>query len=120
MPSSGSATSAPAPPSGAPPPPPPPPSSAAPSASASAAPAAGGQAALIASLNRGGAVTSGLRKVDASQMTHKNPELRQSGVVADKKEPPAVKPKPGAQAPKKPARFELEDGNKWIVVRAQG
>lgn len=62
-------------------------------------------------------MTSGLRKVDASQMTHKNPELRTNSVVPDKKAPP-VKAKPGAlsQAPKKPARTELEDGNKWIIV----
>lgn len=117
--SSSSAPSAPPPPpAGGPPPPPPPPSSSGPSAS-SAASAAGGQAALLAALNRGGAVTSGLKKVDASQMTHKNPELRQSSVVAEKKAPPAIAPKPGAgagQAPKKPPRFELEDGNKWLVV----
>jgi adenylyl cyclase-associated protein len=50
-------------------------------------------------------------------MTHKNPELRTSSVVSDKKAPP-IKAKPGAlsQAPKKPPRTELEDGNKWIIV----
>jgi len=73
---------------------------------------------LLAALNKGGAVTSGLRKVDPSQMTHKNPELRTNSVVPDKKTPPAVKTKPGslAQTPKKPARTELEDGNKWIIA----
>lgn len=63
-------------------------------------------------------MTSGLRKVDPSQMTHKNPELRAGGAVPDQKRtPPAVKAKPGAfaQAPKKPARTELEEGNKWII-----
>lgn len=65
-------------------------------------------------------MTSGLRKVDASQMTHKNPELRTTSVVPDKKAPP-IKAKPGSlsQAPKKPARTELEDGNKWIIVSDQ-
>ncbi|WVR03407.1 hypothetical protein IAU60_000398 [Kwoniella sp. DSM 27419] len=101
---------------GAPPPPPPPPA-AAPS-TGSSAPAAGGTAALLADLNRGGSVTSGLKKVDPSQMTHKNPELRAAGVVPDnegKKAAPALKPKPGAAPAKKPAKLELEDGNKWMV-----
>jgi len=51
-------------------------------------------------------------------MTHKNPELRAAGAVSDKKEAPAVKSKPGAlsQAQKKPPKFELEDGTKWLVV----
>lgn len=31
----------------------------------------------------GGDVTKGLRKVDKSEMTHKNPELRASSVVAE-------------------------------------
>jgi adenylyl cyclase-associated protein len=55
-------------------------------------------------------------------MTHKNPELRATGAVPDtKKTPPVVKAKPGslAQAPKKPPRLELEDGNKWIVVSSR-
>ncbi|WWC85656.1 uncharacterized protein L201_000522 [Kwoniella dendrophila CBS 6074] len=99
----------------APPPPPPPPAS---SGSTASAPAAGGTAALLADLNKGGSVTSGLRKVDPSQMTHKNPELRSSSVVPDgasgKKAPP-LKPKPGAAPAKKPAKLELEDGNKWMV-----
>ena len=54
-------------------------------------------------------------------MTHKNPGLRALGSVPDKKIPPAVKAKPGAltrtvSTPKKPARTELEEGNKWIIV----
>ena len=73
-------------------------------------------------MNQGGAVTSGLRKVDPSQMTHKNPELRTSSAVpaADEmKAAPVVKPKPafGAAAAKKPAKTELEGGNRWSVVR---
>ncbi|WWC57997.1 uncharacterized protein I303_100532 [Kwoniella dejecticola CBS 10117] len=105
-----------APAAGGPPPPPPPPAASAPSKPS--APAAGGTAALLADLNKGGAVTSGLRKVDKSQMTHKNPELRQSSVVPDgasgKKTPPTLKPKPGAVV-KKPAKLELEDGSKWMI-----
>jgi hypothetical protein len=31
---------------------------------------------LLASLNQGEAITSGLRKVTEAEMTHKNPELR--------------------------------------------
>lgn len=61
-----------------PPPPPPPPPAAAPSA---AAVPAGGAAAVFAELNRGEDVTKGLRKVDKSEMTHKNPALRASSVV---------------------------------------
>ena len=80
----------------------------------------GGPVGLLADLNRGGSVTSGLRKVDSSQMTHKNPDLRTSSVVSDsaRKEPSAVQPKAGvlAQPAKKTPRLELENGNKWIVV----
>jgi len=105
--------------SGAPAPPTPPPaesSSTAKSAGAVAA-GAGGAGALLAALNKGGSVTSGLKKVDSSQMTHKNPELRTSSTVPDnqKKAPPAIGKKPAVVA-KKPPKFELEDGNKWMVV----
>lgn len=75
---------------------------------------------MFAELNRGEAVTKGLRKVDKSEMTHKNPELRASSVVpasaghASPKRP--VKPsKPAALAGKKPSKFALE-GTKWILV----
>ncbi|KAK8844644.1 hypothetical protein IAR55_006491 [Kwoniella newhampshirensis] len=98
---------------GSPPPPPPLPSASAPGAAS----ATGGSAALLADLNRGGAVTSGLRKVDPNQMTHKNPDLRAAGAVPDNvKRAPALKPKPASAPVKKPAKMELEDGNKWIVV----
>lgn len=36
---------------------------------------------MFAELNRGEEVTKGLRKVDKSEMTHKNPALRASSVV---------------------------------------
>jgi hypothetical protein len=54
---------------------------AAPPAASSAKPTAGGVAAVFADLNRGESVTKGLRKVDKSEMTHKNPELRAQGPV---------------------------------------
>ncbi|WVQ82634.1 hypothetical protein IAT38_004766 [Cryptococcus sp. DSM 104549] len=90
------------------PPPPPPPTS--------AVSGTGGTAALLADLNRGGDITSGLRKVDASQMTHKNPQLRSGSTVPEtaRKAPP-LKPKPGAISAKKPAKLELVDGNKWMI-----
>lgn len=75
--------------------------------------------AVFADLNRGTDVTKGLRKVDKSEMTHKNPELRGSSAVpastgAAHKKP--VKPtKPAALAGKKPSKFVLE-GTKWIIV----
>ncbi|KAI0350239.1 hypothetical protein OH77DRAFT_1431240 [Trametes cingulata] len=107
---------------GAPPPPPPPPPPAAPPAPAGgAAPAAGGINAVFEQLNRGEEVTKGLRKVDKSQMTHKNPALRAGGVVpATTSSPPAAakkptKPsKPQALMGKKPSKFALE-GNKWAI-----
>lgn len=102
---------------------------------ASSAPA-GGVAAVFAEINRGEDVTKGLRKVDKSEMTHKNPALRASSVVpapatcelfnvlylrllfhayaaAPKK--PTKPSKPAALAGKKPSKFGLE-GTKWIVV----
>ena len=49
---------------------------------ASAGSSAGGINDVFADLNRGEAVTKGLRKVDKSEMTHKNPALRAGNVVA--------------------------------------
>jgi adenylyl cyclase-associated protein len=74
--------------SGAPPPPPPPPPALA--ATSGKAPA-GGAAAVFAELNKGEAVTQGLRKVDKSQMTHKNPALRAGNVVPDRPTSPTRK-----------------------------
>lgn len=58
-----------------PPPPPPPPPTQSPK------PSSGGPAAVFAELNRGEAITKGLRKVDKSEMTHKNPALRAATTV---------------------------------------
>ncbi|KAG6874080.1 hypothetical protein C0995_006937 [Termitomyces sp. Mi166 len=94
-----------------PPPPPPPPPAAGPAAGA------GGVAAVFAQLNRGEEVTKGLRKVDKSEMTHKNPALRASSVVHASSSAPKkpIKPiKPQALTGKKPPKFALE-GNKWTI-----
>ncbi len=133
-----SSTNAPAPSSsnggaagGAPPPPPPPPL---PKLDNAAAPSkergSGDMDAVFAQLNQGEGVTSGLRKVDKSEMTHKNPVLRASSTVPVRSGsqtsvsstsrgkspvPPGKKPKPESMRTKKPPRKEL-DGNKWIIV----
>ncbi|KAF7967661.1 hypothetical protein HWV62_33587 [Athelia sp. TMB] len=115
--------SAPAPASGGPPPPPPPPPPPAggPPSSGAKAPA-DGAAAVFAQLNKGEAVTQGLRKVDKSEMTHKNPSLRASSVVPERaispSPPTGKKPlrpsKPQALAGKKPPKFALE-GTVWAI-----
>lgn len=107
---------APAPSGGAPPPPPPPPANL---FEEGAAPA-GGMNAVFADLNKGENVTAGLKKVDKSQMTHKNPELRKQSI---KKPTPPKKPttlssassSASAVPKKKPARKEFVDGAKWII-----
>ncbi|KAF2456218.1 adenylate cyclase associated N terminal-domain-containing protein [Lineolata rhizophorae] len=136
-------SSAPAPPvppapsaGGPPPPPPPPPLPNFDNAPPAPPPPPGGarssnstadMGAVFEQLNRGEAVTAGLRKVDASEMTHKNPSLRASSQVLERKgssgsvssrgkspAPPGKKPKPESMRTKKPPRKEL-DGNKWTV-----
>ena len=115
---------------GAAPPPPPPPgpppvldikaeNSAAP---APAAAPAGGFGAVFSELNKGEGVTKGLRKVEKSEMTHKNPSLRAGSTVPDddgsaraKSPAPGKKPKPENMRVKKPGRKELGQ-NKWTVV----
>lgn len=120
----------PPPPTGAGAPPPPPPPGPAPvlkikeqAAAAPEAPAAaGGLGAVFSELNKGEAVTKGLRKVDKSEMTHKNPSLRAGSTVPDGESPvrgkspaPGKKPKPESMRVKKPPKKEL-DGNKWTIV----
>ncbi|MCJ1291109.1 hypothetical protein MMC34_002652 [Xylographa carneopallida] len=80
--------------------------------------------AVFDQLSRGEAVTAGLRKVDPSQQTHKNPSLRAGAAVpptrsdsqsSNGKSPiPSKRPKPESMRTKKPPRMEL-DGNKWII-----
>ena len=76
--------------------------------------------AVFAELNRGEDVTKGLRKVDKSEMTHKNPALRASSVVPASSSGSAIKKpvkpsKPQALMGKKPSKFVLE-GTKWLIV----
>ncbi|KAL1585786.1 hypothetical protein WHR41_05014 [Cladosporium halotolerans] len=104
------------------PPPPPPPGG----APAPAKGGAGDMDAVFSQLNRGEEVTKGLKKVDKSQMTHKNPALRaqNSGdnISRSRSRGPETKPKPAsmrqnsaASTPtKKEGKKEL-DGNKWLV-----
>ncbi|CAG8655797.1 227_t:CDS:2 [Acaulospora morrowiae] len=74
---------------------------------------------VFAEINRGEGITSTLRKVDKSQMTHKNPSLRESSVVSDvgakaQKKGPAAPPKPASLSLKKQPKKTLE-GNKWKI-----
>ncbi|ORY65497.1 adenylate cyclase associated N terminal-domain-containing protein [Pseudomassariella vexata] len=80
-----------------------------------------GLGSVFSELNKGADVTKGLRKVDRSQMTHKNPSLRASSTVPDhdgsargKSPAPGKKPKPESMRIKKPPKKEL-DGNKWTI-----
>ena len=99
---------------GAPPPPPPPPPPASIFEDKKEAPA-GSMNAVFADLNKGENITSGLKKVDKSEMTHKNPELRSKDTpVSSKKPAPPKKPTSLSQR-KKPAKKELVDGTKWII-----
>ncbi|KKF96074.1 Adenylyl cyclase-associated protein [Ceratocystis fimbriata CBS 114723] len=112
--------------SGPPPPPPPPPPGPPPildfktgQGPTSSSTEGGGFGAVFSELNRGSDVTKGLKKVDKSQMTHKNPTLRGSSVVSEtssrgKSPAPGKKPKPESMRMKKPPRKELE-GNKWTI-----
>ncbi|KKY37527.1 putative adenylyl cyclase-associated protein [Diaporthe ampelina] len=116
--------SAPAPPppaAGGPPPPPPPgppPVLQINEKKAAPKPAAGGLDAVFSELNKGEAVTAGLRKVDRSEMTHKNPSLRASSTVSDasrgKSPAPGKKPKPESMRAKKPP-IKTFEGNKWTI-----
>lgn len=137
----GASSSAPAPPPPPPPgppaaaggPPPPPPPGPPPvlqikeeTAQSNGKPAGTAHDAVFSEINRGADVTKGLRKVDKSQMTHKNPALRTSSTVPGGSSPtatagqrgkspvPGKKPKPESMRVKKPAKKEL-DGNKWTI-----
>ena len=67
---------------------------------------------VFADLNKGSAVTSGLRKVDKSQMTHKNPALRDTAPV--RAAAGTTIKKADTTAAKRPPKLELE-GTKWVV-----
>lgn len=103
-----------------PPPPPPPPSLFADSAPCGiAANSKAGRDALFAEINKGEAVTAGLKKVTAEMQTHKNPALReQPPNLRQNKE---VKVKPTPQAPSiRPPLIELKDGKQWNVEHVVG
>lgn len=77
--------------------------------------------AVFDQLNQGEQITSGLRKVDKSQMTHKNPSLRAGSTMSEssgspraKSPAPSKKPKPESMRSRKPPRKDLE-GNKWLI-----
>lgn len=106
---------------GAPPPPPPGPPPVLEIKQQAPAKADSGLGAVFGEINKGSDVTKGLRKVDKSQMTHKNPSLRAGSTVTDhgasagtKSAAPGKKPKPESMRLKKPPKQEL-DGNKWTI-----
>jgi adenylyl cyclase-associated protein len=121
----------PAPPPPPPPGPPPPPLKFDDAPKAAPAKEASALDAVFSDLNKGEAVTKGLRKVNPDQMTHKNPSLRAGATVPTRSDsqssvssvsrgkspapPPSKKPKPGSMRTKKPPVKRL-DGNKWIIV----
>ncbi|CAK9437183.1 uncharacterized protein LODBEIA_P15710 [Lodderomyces beijingensis] len=105
-----------------PPPPPPPPASVfeVDSLKPKEVSSGGGMNAVFAQLNQGANVTSGLKKVQKSEMTHKNPELRKQPPVAPKKPKSLTKSAEHSStssnpAAKKEAKKELVDGTKWII-----
>ncbi|QPG76629.1 hypothetical protein FOA43_004021 [Brettanomyces nanus] len=113
-----------APSAGGPPPPPPPPPPAsvfeahAVSKDSETSGTDGGMNAVFSELNRGADITKGLKKVDKSQMTHKNPALRASSNVASQKPVPPRKPKnlsKKKEVASKPPQKEFVD-NKWMVI----
>jgi len=91
-----------------------PPAPAAPAADAPAGkPASVGMGAVFGEISKGSAVTAGLKKVDKSQMTHKNPELRSKpGLEAKAPAPKAAAPK--AQKSKGEAKIHEARGT-WFV-----
>ena len=101
--------------SGGPPPPPPPPNFAELLAddTRKTASAQLSTNALFAEINKGGDITSGLKKVSDDQKTHKNPNLRSTNPVPGTKHPTnsAVTP---VKAVTKPPVFELDD-KKWKI-----
>ncbi|OWB74149.1 hypothetical protein B5S31_g3930 [[Candida] boidinii] len=99
---------------GGPPPPPPPPPPASVFEVKKTKEETGGMNAVFSELNKGSAITSGLKKVDKSQMTHKNPELRASAIVPSKKGKPVPPKKPSELTNKKPPVRELQD-TKWMI-----
>ncbi|GMM34778.1 adenylate cyclase-binding protein [Saccharomycopsis crataegensis] len=106
---------------GPPPPPPPPPPASVFEITKEAAPASG-MTAVFSALNQGTDITKGLRKVEKSEMTHKNPELRRttSNSSTSSKKAPKPPKKPSSLSgskvkAKSPPKKELVD-SKWSVA----
>lgn len=119
---------APAPSAGGPPPPPPPPPPMVIEDDNKPTQQPTGAAAVFAEINKGTSVTAGLRKVDKSEMTHKNPNLRTNSTVAaattavptsPKRQGPPTPNKPDKYTLKKAAKTSLE-ANKWVVENHEG
>jgi len=104
----------PSPPAGPPAPPPPPPPS---TIDEGPIDSSGGRNALLESLNKGGDITSGLRKVTDEEKTHKNPNLRTESVVKAKENNTIQTPSQTTSVQK--ARTEL-DGKRWNVEHHKG
>ncbi|AMD19370.1 HBR469Cp [Eremothecium sinecaudum] len=103
----------------APPPPPPPPPAAVFEIQEPAAPRvpSTGVAAVFEELNQGESITRSLRRVDKSQQTHKNPELRVSSSVPSSSGSRNLASKgrrPAVPKTTKMPRKELV-GNKWFI-----
>ncbi|KAJ2817491.1 suppressor of rasval19 [Coemansia furcata] len=98
-----------------PPPPPPPPPVYVESGEVDGSASTTTRGALFADLNKGGDITSGLRKVEATQMTHKNPALRAAGSVKEIPHPASTATaQPQTPVKQRPPRMELQ-GSKWVV-----
>lgn len=68
------------------------------------------RSALFAQINQGANITSNLKKVSADQQTHKNPALKQGGVVPIR----GAGSQSGGVQPDKPPVFTRE-GKKWSI-----
>ena len=75
------------------------------------------RAALFASINKGEDITKGLRKVTADQMTHKNPSLRPTNIVTERKNLSISQQTKGVT--QQPEKLCLE-GKKWMVENFKG
>jgi len=124
--SGGAAPPPPPPPGGAPPPPPPPTVAQLQNLQISSkpkpGPAAGDRDGLFKDLQKGEGITAHLKKVDRSQMTHKNPELRAGSVVKDEEIKKSGSPKKAWAPPvaAKPPVIELQNNKKWVVEYQKG
>lgn len=72
------------------------------------------RSALLRDLNKGTDITRGLRKIDPSQQTHKNPALRSQGPMPTKGPSTAAKSVSRTEQSQRPPKFELE-GKKWMI-----